>query len=1299
MRYIPTYLIAFFSIFCINEGYGQCAMACNDEIQVSLNQNCEAEITYRMVLRDPDNPYVCNPNGPSSYKVVVMDEDNQVIPTSPVVTCEYIGRTLNIKVKHWYSGNSCWSRVKIEDKLPPFLNCEPVELWCNQNGAPENEGGAAPSPTMLDACANSCQNLSLSYTDVNTVFDCNSPEYQQGIASKIDRTWLACDNLGNCTSCVQPIIFRVPNLEEITMPPSIIGANALSCSSCDPADLNCTGAPTLHGMDFQNPLCNLKVEYSDSTTQECQGTYSITRIWTIRNTCTNDTRHYMQQIEIVDQTPPNIICSSGTSIVAQTDPSPFSCAASIVVPSAIITDNCSSAEGIRVITKVVKIDTENPTQKEVVARVEDANGGFDLALPFGEYQVYYQATDDCGNVINNLEQGCKIEVKDEVAPTPVCNAITKLSLAADGTGIVFAESFDDGSYDNCCLEAFKVRRMDDPEGAFMDYVTFSCEDANNGPLMVILRIFDCNGNSAVCMVEVRIDDKTNPNILSCPEPISISCQDNIDLSDIDASFLGSPEVTDPCGIGNISVELKEDLRNECGLGTAIFEWKVYDAAGNGPSKCEQLVYFENESNATVNFPGNFTAFACKDISLLTPNETGRPRIEGESCGQFETTYLDGMTTGPASCLMILREWTVVNLCPTPNEPVIFTHTQEIEIEDIEAPVINCNGSTFDICIEGAACRVALYIPGVNVTDCSPNLSVHAEWSFSTHTLCTEESRSGSVANALNGFSAPDFGLGQLIVTFFADDGCGNTSECQRIYNIKDCEAPTVFCTPGLTLNLDENGQLELWANDFNQKSEDNCDECPSNELIFSFSQDINDQNRFYTCEDLGVKTAQIWVTDGFGNQDFCEVSFIIKSNGHCDSTDTPNPDTLETMGILAGTVLTEGGMPVEAVNISVYNPFDETIKSQTTDATGTYSMEIARGENMTVKPSKEDQPLNGVTTFDLVLLRRYLLGNATINSPYQMIAADINHSNSISTADLVALRRTILQLEDHFPNNTSWRFIKAEYEFENPANPLEEEMPEKVLIPILPEKMNIDFIAIKVGDLNGNATGEDGFQVRQPETRSNKKALFEIPETELMEGAIEVIPFTLNTQDILGFQFTLNFDPNLIEILEIEENEWIAATNFGTRFLRRGALTASWDAPEHLPQNLTFQLKVKAKKTVTTNNLFSISSQFTPAEAYDTEGNILNLGLTITKNKHDFNLQNSPNPFRQQTVIHFNLPEKSKGQLTIYDLNGKSIQSISKTFQKGANQLIISDLNQRGLLYYKLKTDFGTKTAKMIRVE
>ena len=143
-------------------------MSCINKIQLSLNQNCEAEVTYGMILRDGDNSKVCSPNGPSAYQVFVMDEEGVTIPGGPVVSCDYIGRTLRVKVKHWYSGNSCWSELKVEDKIAPVVYRRPVFLSCTQNLAPVNTGGEAPLPVVTDGCSDVCQTLIYSFEDIDS---------------------------------------------------------------------------------------------------------------------------------------------------------------------------------------------------------------------------------------------------------------------------------------------------------------------------------------------------------------------------------------------------------------------------------------------------------------------------------------------------------------------------------------------------------------------------------------------------------------------------------------------------------------------------------------------------------------------------------------------------------------------------------------------------------------------------------------------------------------------------------------------------------------------------------------------------------------------------------------------------------------------------------------------------------------------------------------------------------------------------------------------------------------------------
>jgi hypothetical protein len=72
---------------------------------------------------------------------------------------------------------------------------------------------------------------------------------------------------------------------------------------------------------------------------------------------------------------------------------------------------------------------------------------------------------------------------------------------------------------------------------------------------------------------------------------------------------------------------------------------------------------------------------------------------------------------------------------------------------------------------------------------------------------------------------------------------------------------------------------------------------------------------------------------------------------------------------------------------------------------------------MTITPVKDDNPLNGVTTYDLVLISKHILGIEPLGSPYKMIAADANKSNSITTFDIVEIRKLILGIYTELPEH------------------------------------------------------------------------------------------------------------------------------------------------------------------------------------------------------------------------------------------------------------------------------------------
>jgi len=122
-----------------------------------------------------------------------------------------------------------------------------------------------------------------------------------------------------------------------------------------------------------------------------------------------------------------------------------------------------------------------------------------------------------------------------------------------------------------------------------------------------------------------------------------------------------------------------------------------------------------------------------------------------------------------------------------------------------------------------------------------------------------------------------------------------------------------------------------------------------------------------------------------------------------------------------------------------------------------------------ITPSKTSDPLNGVSTFDLIQIQRHILNIKTFESPYQYIAADINRSGAVTTLDLIQLRKVILGIDTNFANNSSWRFINVDHIFQDPSDPLKEYLPETTRIGPLYRVRNVAFIGIKIGDLNNSA--------------------------------------------------------------------------------------------------------------------------------------------------------------------------------------------------------------------------------------
>jgi hypothetical protein len=81
--------------------------------------------------------------------------------------------------------------------------------------------------------------------------------------------------------------------------------------------------------------------------------------------------------------------------------------------------------------------------------------------------------------------------------------------------------------------------------------------------------------------------------------------------------------------------------------------------------------------------------------------------------------------------------------------------------------------------------------------------------------------------------------------------------------------------------------------------------------------------------------------------------------------------------------------------------------------------------------------------------------------------------------------------------------------------------------------------------------------------------------------------------------------------------------------------------------------------------------------------------------------QNYPNPFNPSTTISYDLPERSRVKLTVYNLLGQEVATLVNAEQEPGRYSINFDASglPSGVYFYTLQTPYFTKTNKMVLVK
>ncbi len=403
-----------------------------------------------------------------------------------------------------------------------------------------------------------------------------------------------------------------------------------------------------------------------------------------------------------------------------------------------------------------------------------------------------------------------------------------------------------------------------------------------------------------------------------------------------------------------------------------------------------------------------------------------------------------------------------------------------------------------------------------------------------------------------------------------------------------------------------------------------------------------------------------------------------------------------------------GQLSSNTINGRIKTPLSKLIKKATlnclgssasstiVDSTGNYNFNLNAG-NYTLRPTKNNDiaKANGVTSIDALLTQRHILNIAKLNSPYKIIAADVNGDRQINSVDVLRIKRLILGTDTTFTSSTKgnrlWEFVDSAYQFSDSTNPF----PFKDSISftnLTSNKINQTFIGVKLGDVNydWNPTVARGSTV-------NSIQLTENIGSKVVNGELR-IPITVNNfKDIVAMQYTLHFNNKDYEFVGIENNNLDIDFN-SKQANQNGNISMLWTDKTATERTLDdgaeiFVLVLKQKGT---GNLeLGISDAITAIEAWDKDYNqhkVILLKREIITNNSTLTTSQwsvSPNPTSVEIKVSIASKTNKTASFELTDAQGKTILKQSVELQKGTNNFAMN-LKQNGNLttgVYFLKAD------------
>ncbi len=1230
--------------------------------------------------------------------------------------------------------------VTVIDDVPPVCVAQDVTLSLDVNGEAEVsvaqvDNGSSDvcgavsltiDPVVTYTCADVGQNLSvdLIVTDASgNVSTCSA------------NVTIVDDSPMGCVTA-PPVSLTLDDCV-VDIDPLVIGGAPTIAANCDAADFNITFA------DVTIALPNA----------DCIG---IERTWTVVSNagCNNVNLTYTQDIILLNQIGPSITapadltlsateagCTSSVSLIAVAIAGDCSSGAnSVIDPSEVtnsfnaggadasgsyplgltavtfvVTDDCGRTASA--VTNVTVVDDVPPicvaqdvtlfldANGEAVLDVAEVdNGSSDVCGPV-TLAVTPVVTYTCADIGQTLSvdlvvtdaagntSTCPAAITVVDLTEPMCFDNITVDLGIDGTYVIDPNEIIDGAV-----------------GACSGSVTLSADVTNLGcnnlgtEVCVTLTVTDQNGSTSTCksIFNVEVDIPSIPAGI-CPADVTVDC--GTDITDL--SIFGEPDLTAPMDYCFHRFTTTESVivdLDACDLGTITRTWTFLDPNGdqvldvNGVVlSCTQVITVELGANvltqADITCPADVT-INCDE----TINDQPIIDLTNIACSGVVVSSVDVINDQNGLCdYTIERTFTITDQCQVAPAGV-FTCVQIITVQDNTAPIISNLPAdvTIDLTNEANTCSTVLEY-AINIVD---DCSVSGEIVYTIDAPGLIDAGTLDAAGNVNPMIEWCTSDSTTVVYVTATDACANVAIDSFEVVVIGEPCVSFFCEK-FPFTLEADGDIELDSDVWIPLVVTN--DCNHLEVDIAYSSDITDTLMTYGCDDItvmnmgNISDSIFFFIDGV-LVDSCRVVVFFENDWEtiCNNN--------FTTGQIRGRVRNPEFEPVENVDMQLEGSQFVGIY---TNENGRYAFpNMSFGGTYDVIPSKDEDHRNGVTTLDIVLAQRHILGLQNFESPYQHIAADVNKSNSISAADLIQMRKLILGVFDEFPSNTSWRIIDDAYTFPDPTDPLALKIDETHYIFGFEEDLNVDFTAVKIGDINYSAISST--ISNNSEARSNRVLMLDYQDRDFMRDEILEVEFSMDEYETLdGFQFALSINPELLQVEEVITNEetLMGRQNYSDLEIASGMLPVSWHrTSDDMPKGKLFVVKLQAIGDGNLNSAIRFEKDKMSPEAYFNQ-EVAEISIahnSMAFDEDEFLITGLyPVPFRTLVNLDMIAPRAAELTIDVFANTGERIRSErGLELKRGANsyQWDMGDLPE-GHYVFRFTVNDEVFVRKMIKID